>query len=122
MENTMSTCRHCGHPAPANLTLPYVCPCGRSGHYEKGDTVTARKIALANAGGPAFPEVRKARPAPGEKARLQRVSGMSLRDYFATHAMQGLFAGGKVTGQTSDALVAKWAYAQADAMLAAREA
>jgi hypothetical protein len=37
-------------------------------------------------GGPVFPEVRRVRPESGGKARLQRVSGMSLLDYFIAHA------------------------------------
>ncbi len=45
---------------------------------------------------------------------------MTLRDYFAAKAMQGMIA----NGQTLDAdpeEYAKWAYAQADAMLVERE-
>ena len=44
---------------------------------------------------------------------------MTLRDYFAAKAMQGMLAAGE--GVPSEKL-AKWAYDVADAMLAAREA
>jgi hypothetical protein len=50
------------------------------------------------------------------------ISGMTLRDYFATHAMQGLLAGLLAYGH--DIMwdeIAKDAYRQADAMLKARE-
>ena len=64
-----------------------------------------------NTGGPAFPV--------GEEALIRNLQGMTLRDYFAAKAMQGLLAG----TTTSDGLViVKDAYAIADAMLKAREA
>lgn len=44
----------------------------------------------------------------------------TLRDTLAGAALQGLFSGGKVSEVTSDALLAKWAYAMADAMIDAR--
>jgi len=47
----------------------------------------------------------------------QNSNGMSLRDYFAAKAMQGLLAGGATTEQ-----VLKYSYQYADAMLKAREA
>lgn len=46
--------------------------------------------------------------------------GMSLRDYFAAKAMQGLAANPEAWDMT-DEKVAEWAYNAADAMLAARE-
>ena len=50
-------------------------------------------------------------------------NGMTLRDYFAAKAMQAQwtwFAAGDVP-RPKDFDIAKWAYAQADAMLKARE-
>lgn len=45
--------------------------------------------------------------------------GMSLRDYFAAKAMQGLVSIDDLDMTPSD--YARWAYQQADAMLAERE-
>lgn len=65
-----------------------------------------------NTGGPAFPvvdlEVTK--------------EGMTLRDYFAAKAMQGLIAqsAGTALGSRVE-IAAEYAYAAADAMLKARE-
>ena len=53
------------------------------------------------------------------------VTGMTLRDYFAAKAMQGLLASPRGTPDGSDATdvyYAKCAYLVADAMLKAREA
>jgi hypothetical protein len=65
-------------------------------------------------GGPAF-----------AVAELANVTweGMTLRDYFAAKAMQGILAGDHPISHDKDPLpiVAKVAYAQADAMLKARE-
>lgn len=75
-------------------------------------------------GGPAFPVM-------DEAVEYGQHYGMSLRDYFAAKAMQGLLAMeanpqfGTVTEPYSahgrDDLMAKCAYNLADAMLAARE-
>jgi hypothetical protein len=46
--------------------------------------------------------------------------GMTLRDYFAAKAMQGLLAGTLKSSDTS--LIARDCYAMADAMIKAREA
>ena len=46
--------------------------------------------------------------------------GMSLRDYFAAAALQGMLAY-PMPGNPKPEVIAGWAYAQADAMLAARE-
>ena len=64
-----------------------------------------------NTGGPAFPGA-----ASNERYAPQ---GMTLRDYFAAKAMQGMLAAGE--GVPSEKL-AKWAYDVADAMLAERDA
>jgi hypothetical protein len=61
-------------------------------------------------GGPAFPQ---------ETNSLLSYSGMTLRDYFAAKAMQGLLAG---TTTSNGSMIVKDAYAIADGMLKAREA
>jgi hypothetical protein len=61
-----------------------------------------------NTGGPAFP----CAPSPTHFSS----SGMTLRDYFAAKAMQGL------AGEIEDeARAARWCYEMADAMLSQRE-
>jgi len=45
------------------------------------------------------------------------VTGMTLRDYFAARAMQGII----YEGAESSLEIAKWSYEMADAMLKARE-
>lgn len=45
--------------------------------------------------------------------------GVTLRDFFAAQALQGILAGR--SGDPEDDLVAQWAYALADAMLAQRQ-
>ena len=57
-------------------------------------------------GGPAFPV-----SAPGLK-----MIGMTLRDYFAAKAMQGMLSQ-PYFKDTSNENIASWAYATADAML-----
>ena len=66
-------------------------------------------------GGPAFPS-----PTDG----MLDNEGMTLRDYFAAKAAQGIMAGKFPINKESDAehKVAKAAYIFADAMLKAREA
>jgi len=59
-------------------------------------------------GGPAFPTPRYER---GDMYSL----GMTLRDYFAARAMQGLMSGG--TGGWALELLAETAYEMADEML-----
>ena len=63
-----------------------------------------------NTGGPAF-------PAPAGVAHITE-QGMSLRDYFAAKAMQGMLSNPDSDG-TEDQF-AGWAYQSADAMLKAR--
>lgn len=69
-------------------------------------------MSTIETGGPAFP-LQSIGPdfAPG-------YAGMSLRDYFAAKAMQGLIVG--VDKPRTD-YIARAAYAMADAMLAARK-
>ena len=73
-----------------------------------------------NNGGPAFP-IRASSPA---------FYGMSLRDWFAAKAMQGIYAcpvqlyradGTPMPDPLTSADIAKMAYEEADAMLAERE-
>lgn len=77
-----------------------------------------------NDGGPAFPRViTEWDQQPGEKdvtATVTSVGGMTLRDYFAAAALTGIIAAG-FKQQTDGATVAKWAFEQAEDMLAARE-
>lgn len=70
-------------------------------------------MSNTNTGGPAFPTPRYER---GDMYSL----GMTLRDYFAAKAMQGMLSengGGAVRNDT----LAYFAYEVADAMLKARE-
>lgn len=66
-----------------------------------------------NDGGPAFPLAE-----PGNCVSASE--GMSLRDYFAAKAMQGIAAHPESDRWPADG-IAKAAYLQADAMLAARD-
>lgn len=74
-------------------------------------------------GGPAFPVADpfavKCPSTDVEALRLQQ--GMTLRDYFAAHAMQGLLAG-YTKGVPPADLTADAAYSYADSMLKVREA
>jgi len=65
--------------------------------------------APINDGGPAFPT----------PAGIQHNDGMTLRDYFAAAALQGILADGDGRCRADDA---KNAFKAADAMLKAREA
>lgn len=68
-------------------------------------------MSKINKGGPAFPV-----DVPGHRIEM----GMTLRDYFAAKALQGMLADSKRSG-TLEAF-AHDAYKAADAMLRAREA
>ena len=67
---------------------------------------------MSSTGGPAF-------PAP---AGVQHITdqGMTLRDYFAAKAMQGICASGPGSHMTNDKIAVE-AYEMADAMLKVRE-
>lgn len=67
-----------------------------------------------NDGGPAFPQGQ----AVGEISKLE--GGMSLRDYFAAKALQGMCADPSTAGTAGKDIVAE-CYDLADAMLEARE-
>jgi hypothetical protein len=79
-------------------------------------------MSNTNTGGPAFPHLR--RHVGNNTYEQLAEGGMTLRDYFAAKAMQGLFASG-AEHDHDDAeifdVVAEAAYKQADAMLKARE-
>lgn len=68
-----------------------------------------------NSGAPAFPSTRKV----GSVELTD--GGMSLRDYFAAKAMQGMFAADTDTSVMPIERKAAEAYLMADAMIAARE-
>jgi hypothetical protein len=55
-----------------------------------------------------------------EEEKVKSVGGLSLRDYFAAAAMQGLISHNHY-GAISDEKIAKGSYELADAMLAARK-
>jgi hypothetical protein len=67
-----------------------------------------------NTGGPAFPD-----GSTNEWGNATR-GGMTLRDYFAAKAMQGVLASPLLTAKTDEELSAS-CYKMADAMLKARE-
>ena len=76
-----------------------------------------------NTGGPAFPQNTKIVLPAGQEIHQGFMGGMTLRDYFAAKALNGLLAG----TLTPDCIwsqdeVAETAYNMADAMLKAREA
>jgi hypothetical protein len=66
-------------------------------------------------GGPAFPNQYG--------LNFSEKQGMTLRDYFAAQAMNGMIAMRQSSPNHSDAIIAiaKYAYEQADEMLKARE-
>ena len=66
-------------------------------------------MSTINTGGPAF-------PVPDTV-----IDGMTLRDYFAAKAMQGMLASGNLSNLLSDQEFAIATYELADAMLKARQ-
>lgn len=72
-------------------------------------------MTAPNDGGPAFPLVGN------REWNISPEYGMSLRDYFAAKAMQGICASGPSSAWTDDR-IADNAYRLAGAMLKAREA
>jgi hypothetical protein len=88
-------------------------------------TIEEKHMNKTNTGGPAF--ARPASPAH-EYGFHKHQEGMTLRDYFAAKAMQGLMGrswADASTGKFPENLHAVWAtaaYRMADAMLEAREA
>jgi hypothetical protein len=70
-----------------------------------------------NTGGPAF-----AHQLESNRDGYAITGGMTLRDYFAAKAMQGIFASGNLPDSVSDEEIAAAVYKTADAMLKARGA
>jgi hypothetical protein len=76
--------------------------------------------ALINDGGPAFPCVYYSEPIGSIGPQFTIKGGMTLRDYFAGKALQGMIA--SCTQQNwQEEYAAKASYQLADAMLKARE-
>jgi len=72
-------------------------------------------MSYTKTGGPAYPSPRwEGWGSPQE--------GMTLRDYFAAKAMQGMFASGNLPKSVQDDELSSGAYQMADAMLKARDA
>lgn len=72
--------------------------------------------AARNDGGPAFPVLES-----GGAGLELTCTGMSLRDYFAGKALQGLLAGGaRCEGGLARARLTDEAYGHADSMLISR--
>lgn len=70
-------------------------------------------MSTIDTGGPAFPNHPEMPiDAPGE--------GMTLRDYFAAHAVQGFLTNGHSATAPLE-IIAAWSYEMADAMLRARK-
>ena len=63
-------------------------------------------------GGTAFPLVI-------DESTTEHSEGMTLRDYFAAHAMQGFSANSEFAYESTNT-IARWAFSQADSMLEAR--
>jgi hypothetical protein len=75
------------------------------------------QMSNTNTGGPVFPT-----EVIDHEGIRHRSEGMTLRDYFAAKAMQGLLAQSQGTAIGSRVeIAAEYAYAMADAMLKARE-
>ncbi len=76
---------------------------------------------MKDTSGPAFPTDGESQVGPN----TWHHEGMTLRDYFAAKAMQGTISNAAFVDQlaslSGNETVAIWAYAQADAMLKARE-
>lgn len=76
-----------------------------------------------NTGGPAFPQNTKIVLPAGQELHQGFMGGMTLRDYFAAKAMQGILGHLNQGIRPQDCIVmAEDAYTLADAMLKAREA
>jgi len=67
-----------------------------------------------NTGGPAFPASYYT-----DDGQWAKRDGMSLRDYFAAKALQGIMVDPMMTMSADK--IADWAYEMADAMIKARE-
>jgi hypothetical protein len=75
-----------------------------------------------NDGGPAYPQTETLMNSGFPDIKIKEVTGgMSLRDYFAAAALQGIIGSIFCTPQVTYKECADRAYGMADAMLAARE-
>jgi hypothetical protein len=72
-----------------------------------------------NNGGPAFPCTFYDRDSTGEYQPREQLSGMSLRDYFAAKAMQGMLS--DPSRELNEYEVSRESYIIANAMLVERE-
>lgn len=70
-------------------------------------------------GGPAFPQCQTRKSSPGLDVLVSTWGGMTLRDYFAAHALQGLMADSNVNADCETLCHA--AYQLADGMLKVRK-
>jgi hypothetical protein len=81
--------------------------------------------AQSNDGGLAFPQPMAALPTTGEMycayEKHPDFGGMTLRDYFAAAALQGVMMNATCFENMTDKHIAECAWNAADAMLAARE-
>ena len=97
---------------------------GRAGFYRaNAGTFNIEELFVSNTntGGPAFPQNTKLVHAAGQEVHQGFMGGMTLRDYFAAKAMQGILAKWG-TGLPPSDMTVEASYAYADAMLKAREA
>ncbi len=86
--------------------------------FDNGVTIDASAPIEMNHGGPAFPCDRIQ-----TGSHVVCSTGISIRDYFAAKAMQGLLAQFQGCANGCDpAHHAKWSYEMADAMMKEREA
>jgi hypothetical protein len=74
-------------------------------------------MSNTNTGGSAFPQCNY-----NMKGGYDITGGMTLRDYFAAKALQGMFASGNLPKSVTDEELAAVAYQTADALLKARTA
>lgn len=74
-----------------------------------------------NDGGPAFPWEVRSLDSAGQERTQASYGGMSLRDYFAAKAMQGLIASNDEGAGDRIEELPEYAYMIADAMLQERE-
>ena len=73
-----------------------------------------------NTGGPAFP-MSGFGTRHGQPVQAIYQQGMTLRDYFAAKAMQGLYANPELKAEWKIQEITAYAYQVADAMLKARQ-
>lgn len=74
-------------------------------------------MSAINDGGPAFPTENEHQ----NSETTWHYRGMSLRDYFASSAMNGVISSCTQGQEITPSMCAKWCYEMADAMLKARK-